>query len=185
MTKQTTSTTTTQTSAQWWAATKADPAKLHDWLTDQLRGETLAAARIEALRDTFHAAPDAARVLTVIAAQEAEHARWVQGLLEARGLPVVVDERQGRYWDAQALSAIADFETGCAVGAHAERMRLERIEVIAADDDAPADVRDVFARILPQERFHERAFRTLAGAAAMEATRTAHELGRAVLGLGA
>ena len=46
------------------------------------------------------------------------------------------------------LAAIEDLETGCAVGAHAERMRLERIEVIAGDPEAPADIRAVFARIL-------------------------------------
>jgi hypothetical protein len=62
-------------------------------------------------------------------------------------------------------------------------MRLERIEVIAADTTAPADLRDVFARILPQERFHERAFRSLATPESLERTREAHNLGRAVLGL--
>ena len=31
-----------------------------------------------------------------------------------------------------------------------------------ADPDAPADVREVLARILPQEEFHERAFRAFA-----------------------
>ena len=62
-------------------------------------------------------------------------------------------------------------------------MRLERIEVIASDPEAPEDVRAVFWRILPQERFHEHAFRSLAGAPALEATRAAHELGRTTLGL--
>ena len=172
----------TRTASTWWASIRSDPAKLNAWLLDQYRGEASAAVRIGLLRDRFSAAPAAARVLTIIADQEEEHARWVAGLLEARG-PVAVADKRARYWDAQSLDLIADFQTGCAVGAHAERMRLERIEVIAHDDDAPEDVRAVFARILPQERFHERAFSALAGAPALEATRDAHELGRAALGL--
>ncbi|MDP2343259.1 MAG: hypothetical protein Q8O67_20035 [Deltaproteobacteria bacterium] len=208
MTTTTTTTTTTtpsRTARSWWASIRKDPAKLNAWLMDQYRGESLAAVRIAMLRDHFDVAPAAARVLTIIAAQEEEHARWVAGLLEARGLPVVVQDKRARYWDAQALESIADFETGCAVGSHAERMRLERIEVIATDDSAddlilsssavaPAprgpprtaeldDIRSVFGRILPQERFHERAFRELAGSKAMEATRAAHDVGRAALGL--
>jgi hypothetical protein len=62
-------------------------------------------------------------------------------------------------------------------------MRLLRIEVIANDESAPADARAVFRRILPQERFHERAFRVLAGPAAMAATAAAHTLGEQALGL--
>ena len=170
------------TTSEWWQATKADPERLVAWLRDQYRGEATAADRIDALRDAYADDPRAARILTVIAAQERDHAAWVGALLAARGEPVAVDEVEERYWTAP-LAAIGDLQTGCAVGAHAERMRLERIETIAADPDAPADVREVFRRILPQERFHERAFRELAGAEALQATRGAHELGRRALGL--
>ena len=54
---------------------------------------------------------------------------------------------------------------------------------IAADEQAPTDLRAVFARILPEERFHERAFRSLAGEEALRATRDGHERGMKVLGL--
>lgn len=199
-----------QTSRQWWAAVRGDPARLNAWLLDQLRGEATAAARIRALRDQFAvpvthasaaqgqhatsqgAAADhnhAARVLTVIAEQEERHASWVADLLRARGVDPVVVEKPARYWQACHLDEIADLETGCAVGAWAERMRLERIDVIAAAGDHGADIDDiadivaVFQRILPEERFHERAFSDLAGAVALHATRDAHELGRRALGL--
>ncbi|MFL5352749.1 ferritin family protein [Archangium sp.] len=173
----------TRTSQQWWEETRKDPARLRDWLLDQYRGEATAAGRIEAFRDAHaHGQPRAHRVLTVIAAQERQHATWVGGLLRARGLEPVVQDKAERYWE-QPLAAIQDLESGCAVGAHAERMRLERIEVITSDPEAPEDVRAVFQRILPQERFHERAFRSLAGTEALEATREAHELGRNALGL--
>jgi rubrerythrin len=171
-------------SAAWWAETRRDPERLIAWLFAQYRGEVTAAARIVRLRDAY-AAPGtrAHRLLGVIAAQERSHAAWVAELLRARGLePALVGEAEARYW-RRTLPAIADLETGCAVGAHAERMRLARIEAIAGDPEAPPDVRATFARILPQERFHERAFRSLATPASLEATREAHELGLAVLGL--
>lgn len=173
----------TTTSAAWWARTKADPARLHAWLYDQYRGEVTAASRIEALRDRF-ATPGgrAFRLLTVIAAQERDHAAWVGELLTRRGLPARVQDKSDRYWKT-VLPEIADLATGAAVGAHAETMRLERIAVIAGDPAAPADVRAVFVEILPQERFHARAFASLATPEAMARTAHAHALGRAVLGL--
>lgn len=175
----------TRTSAQWWAEVKHDAAAFEAWLLDQYRGEVTAAGRIEALRDAF-AAPGsrAARVLTVIATQERDHATWVATLLQARGVTPRVEDVPARYWEA-VLGQVRDLETGAAVGAHAEEMRLERIIAIAEDEETPRDVREVFARILPQERFHARAFRALASTAALEATANAHHLGRELLGLSA
>ena len=170
-------------SRAWWAALKLDPPAFTAWLLDQYRGEATAAGRIEMLRDAF-ATPGtrAHTLLGVIAGQERRHAVWVGDLLTTRGIAPQVAPKRERYWKP-TLEVIRDLETGCAVGAHSERMRLERIEVIAADPEAPADVRDVFRRILPEERFHARAFAELAGAEALAATRDAHELGRLALGL--
>jgi len=103
--------------------------------------------------------------------------------LRARGEePAVIADKAERYWRA-TLPGIESWDTGCAVAAHAEAMRLERIRVIAADPDAPADVREVFARILPQEEFHERAFRTFSTDAALTATLHQHLAGAQALGL--
>ncbi|HEX8698053.1 MAG TPA: ferritin family protein [Myxococcaceae bacterium] len=170
-----------ETSHTWWERTKRNPEAFHAWLRDQYRGEQTAAGRILALREQFaQQGTRAWRVLGVIAQQEQEHARWVHGLLEARGLQP--QEKAERYWP-HVLSQIGDLETGAAVGAHAERMRLERIEAIASDPESPEDVRRVFQKILPQERFHERAFARLAGTEALARTADAHELGRQALGL--
>ncbi len=171
------------TSAAWWKRTRTDATRLQAWLYDQLRGEVTAASRIEALRDRF-CTPDtrASRILTVIARQERDHARWIGELLAARGLRVEVQDKADRYWRS-VLPGIADLATGAAVGAHAERMRLERIEEIAGNDSTPADIRAVFAAILPQERFHALAFAQLSTPEAMERTANAHALGRAALGL--
>lgn len=170
-------------SRTWWAATRQDPEAFCRWLLDQYRGEVTAAGRIEQLADQ-HASGDerARRILNTIASQERSHAAWVADLLRARGLDPVVEAKSDRYW-RRTLPGIRDLATGCAVGAHAERMRLERIEAIASDPDAPADVRETFRRILRDERFHERAFRELAGPEALEATKNAHDLGREALGL--
>lgn len=172
-----------QTSERWWAEIKRDPARLRGWLLDQYRGEATAAERIELLRRRF-AEPGSRsdRVLRVIAQQERRHAGWVAQLLVARGIPVQIEAVRSRYWE-QTLGGIEDLETGAAVGAHAERMRLERIEAIAADPQAPADIQAVFARILPQERFHERAFRSLATPETLAMTADAHARGREALGL--
>ena len=176
----------TTTSAAWWTKTRTNDASLIDWLFDQYRGEVTAAARIEAPRDQYSAGNEtASRTLTAIADQERDHASWVADLLKTRGHdPEVRGAPEARYW-RETLPQIADLETGCAIGAHAEKMRLERIEAIVADEHSPSDIRAVFALILPQERWHERAFRSLSTPAAMEQTRGAHELGRAVLGLSA
>lgn len=172
-------------SRTWWEVVKRDPEAFGAWLLDQYRGEATAAGRIEMLRDAY-AEPGsrAHRILGVIAAQERRHAVWVGDLLTARGVQPRIGAKRERYWK-ETLGAIRDLETGCAVGAHSERMRLERIEVIAADPEAPADVRAVFQRILPEERFHARAFAELAGDEALAAMRGAHELGRRALGLSA
>lgn len=183
-------------SETWWAETKRSPELLGHWLTDQLRGESTAGDRIEALRDHFCTPKTRAyKVLSTIAKQERLHAQWVKQLLLSRGLPTDFSDVQERYWvqtlaaytdtDSANPKAELDFETGCAIGAHAEKMRLERIEAIANDPDAPEDIRAVFAKILPQERFHERAFRSLSSDTATQNTLHAHELGLKLLGLSA
>jgi len=115
--------------------------------------------------------------------QEEDHAAWVGDLLRARGEePCVLKDKEERYWQ-ETLPGITSWESGCAVAAHAEAMRLDRIRVIVADPETPVDVRAVFARILPQEEFHERAFRAFAGDAALAATLHGHEEGARALGL--
>lgn len=172
-------------SLAWWVKTRQDEQALNHWLLDQYRGEATAARRIRTLADRF-TGPGSweHRLLARIADQERRHADWVAGLLVARRLPVPVrlDTAPERYWK-QTLPAIYDLASGAAVGAHAERMRLWRIGAIAADPHAPVDVREIFLRILPEERFHERAFRHLAGEAALHAALEGHERGMAALGL--
>ena len=69
------------------------------------------------------------------------------------------------------------------VGARAERIRLWRITIITADEQAPAGLRAVFACVLSEECFHERALRSLTGKEALHAARDGHARGMTALGL--
>ena len=173
-----------KTSAQWWNEVKANPALMTDWLKDQFHGEVTAAARIREFASTVSDARIAS-TLNNIAEQEADHAEWVKELLTVRGITAEVLNKEERYWDKTLASEYKNKSTQelAAIGAHAEAMRLERIQVIAADESAPADIRKVFAKILPQERYHERAFRFIAGDEAMAKALDAHKEGLAALGL--
>lgn len=170
-----------QSSTQWWKSVKKDGEKLVEWLKNQYHGEVTAADRIE--RYCSSRAPEEWKeTLAKIAMQERMHAVWVGELLKRRGHEPKVLEKNERYWN-ETLGQIEDFETACAVAAHAEDMRLRRIEVISTDMKGPADVRNVFKRILRDERFHAKAFAKMAGPAALADTKSAHEKGMEAIGL--
>ena len=171
-----------RTSKQWWEEVKADPEKFNRWLVKQYRGEVTAASRIEQFAEKYTPAETVRTILDVIAGQERRHAKWILAILKSRGVEPSINDAERRYWN-MTLPGIASFQTGCAVGAHAEAMRLERIRAIADDESSPADVRKTFQRILKDELFHEQAFRKMAGPEAMESTLASHRQGREVLGL--
>jgi acetyl esterase/lipase len=80
----------------------------------------------------------------------------------------------------------ARYALGTALGGTPEQLAgryAQASPVIASDPDAPADIREVFARILPQEEFHERAFRAFASDEALTAALERHAAGAAALGL--
>lgn len=171
-----------KTTAQWWTETKNNPELLMDWLKDQYHGEATAATRIRDFSNQFATTDLRKEILECIAIQEERHAGWVGDLLKARGCEPALLIKPERYWD-QTLPEIDSFESGCAVAAHAEAMRLERIECICYDSDAPADIREVFMKIFPEEKFHARAFRNLTTYDAMQKTDEAHVKGLEAIGL--
>ena len=122
-------------------------------------------------------------ILNRIAGQERKHAEWVKQLLVNRKVEIPsLDNAENRYW-AKTLPAIKDFDTGAAVGAHAEKMRLERILAIVNDPETPYDIFEVFCKIVAEEWTHERLFREMAGMEAMKAVLPAAAEGRNALGL--
>ena len=173
---------TMKTSEQWWQEIKNDAARFNEWLIKQHRGEASAASRLRGFSAAYARSANERTILETIAAQEEMHASWVKQLLDSRGIVSDVTDAEARYWRCM-LTKVDSFENGCAVGAHAEAMRLERIKAIAADASAPSDVRETFARILNDELFHERALRKLAGEQAMTNVKPSAEHGRMLLGL--
>ena len=61
-------------------------------------------------------------------------------------------------------------------------MRLERIQAVV-ESSLPNNIREVFAKILPMEKFHSRAFESLASKEALQATEEKHLAGRLALNL--
>lgn len=170
-----------RTPQQWWDSVKRDPAAITAWLKNQYHGEATACDRINEFSEKY--APRADKfILDVIARQEAIHADWIGELLLARGVTPEILDKEERYWD-KTLPDIHSWESGCAVAAQAEMMRLERIRVIVEDRDTPEDIRKVFERILPQEEFHERAFFSFTTLEALAKTSANQVKGIEALGL--
>lgn len=174
-----------KTSQEWYNGIKGNPDKLIDWLKDQYHGEVTASERIRSLILCYTPPNNNGKwseVVETIAQQEEDHASWVGELLRSRGVEPEKLVKSERYWD-NTIKQITDWETGCAVAAHAEKMRLERIRVICADPDTEEDIRQVFEKIVVQEEFHEKAFREFATDEAMQKTLEGHLAGLNELGL--
>lgn len=103
-------------------------------------------------------------------------------MLTARGLETKILDKESRYWN-KTIPSIDSFESGAAVAAHAEEMRLERIKIIASDDSVDNDIRETFKRILIDEVFHARAFRSMAGDKSFTEATENHKQGMIEIGL--
>lgn len=174
-----------KTPAEWLDEILADNNKFNAWLQRQYIGEMLAACRL------FELANDsvvgrASHVLNQIADDEARHANWIYDLLAHYGVdipavPNTLDDND-RYWNC-VLPYADTLDNKYAAGAHAERMRLARIELLAHDSRVPKPVSAVFALILKDERMHAAAFEALASDEALTRMLEHHEAGLAMLGL--
>lgn len=171
-----------ETSQEWWNSIKNNPIKLISWLKDQYHGEATASQRIIDFSNKYSSTEKIRKLLNIIAVQEEKHAGWVGELLSNRGVEPTLLVKDERYWN-ETLNQIDSFETGAAVAAHAEMMRLERIKVIASDEESPEDIRNVFKKILPEEMFHASAFKQLTTDEAFDKTNQAHVKGLEALGL--
>lgn len=161
------------TTKQWWDETKSDEAKLSHWLKRQYVGELAAVNLLSEVLLKFGAdmTPRQWHDVAKVMMQEALHAEWVKGLLDTRSIAVEKDaDPQRRYW-MEVLPEVDNLEKAGAAAYDAEHMRLYRIREIALDVDAPADIRDVFKRILPHEEWHEEVFEDLRGTARLDEAR--------------
>lgn len=176
-----------KTTAQWWEDVSTSPSKLEDWLKDQYYGEQTAAVRIRGLLDAYPEITAKQRaIINRIADDEEQHAIWVKGLLNTRGIPVIEFHRDKaeRYWSKVLSDEPLTFSQICAIGHHAEVMRLDRINLLAADKRF-TDIAEVFGKILPDELFHAKAFCAMSTTADIEAARGRHNDGLNALGLAA
>jgi rubrerythrin len=171
-----------KTSSEWWNSIKNDPEKIVSWLKTQYHGEATASVRVREFRDKFATSDKQKRLLSIIADQEEKHANWVAELLKNRGVEPALLAKDERYWN-ETLGQIDSFESGAAVAAHAEQMRLERIKAIAFDQTSPRDIRKVFNDILIDEMMHASVFRQLTTDEAFDKTNEAHVKGLEALGL--
>lgn len=149
-----------RTSLEWWNEVRDNPSKLEAWLLRQYVGEIAAVHLLSEVLLKYGGQATDEEWFNVhrVMVQEATHARWVKKLLDDRGIALPKEsEATRRYW-SEVLPHVTNFREACAAGFHAERMRLERIRVIANDPTAPTDIRETFARILPHEEWHETVF---------------------------
>lgn len=174
-----------RTTEQWWDEVSNDPEKMIGWLKDQYYGEQTAAVRIRALLEQYPDINETERqLITMIADDEAKHAKWVLELLLSRGIitPELYREKPTRYWDKTLPTEPVSFSQICAIGHHAELMRLERIRLLA-EDVRFNDIAQVFTNILSDEVFHAKAFGVMSTPEDIEAARANHTAGREALGL--
>lgn len=172
-----------RTSKQWWDETKVSEQKIIEWLKNQYHGEAVAAERIEKYI-LPHLDGKYQFMVERIVDDEIRHSQWVAELLANRGITPKILQKEERYWREVMTE---DFTTNgnyaAAVAAHAEEMRLERIQVIMNDVNAPDDIRKVFTNIYKDELFHAKGFKLIAGDDYYNKASENHAKGLEALGL--
>jgi len=174
-----------KTSQKWWEETKNDEAKLNRWLQRQYVGEFAAVNLLSEILLRFGSEMthrDRHNVFRVMT-QEALHGSWMSELLTNRDLQPETDGvATQRYW-AEVLPNVNSFKDAMQAAMQAESMRLHRIRAIAADEEAPEDIRRIFKAILPHEEWHERVFGEMKGDHYNETIANDHEKGLGALSL--
>lgn len=171
-----------KTTEQWWDAVSNSESKMIDWLKDQYHGEVTAEKRIRDLIEQYNLQGKKASLICRIADDEKKHAEWVKELLISRGIKAEVLEKEERYWDKVLPKEICSFEYICAIGHLAEAMRVERIELLSKDTRFQ-DIAGVFAKILPDELFHTKAFGSMSTPEDIEKASAFHAIGMNAIGL--
>lgn len=174
-----------KTSQEWWDSIKNDPELIKKWLVNQYHGEAVASQRIkEHILPFFETAPKSKAVVERIAADEEKHAKWIATLLENRGLTAEILKKEERYWNEVINEEFkGNGQYAAAAAAHAEEMRLERIEVLCTDPVVDSDIKMTFLMILKDEKFHAKAFKSLGGEEYYNESAENHAKGMEALGL--
>lgn len=170
------------TSKQWLAEVLKSESKINDWLVRQYVGEFHAAKRVAQLATNIHDLEKKVKIQR-IAADESQHAQWVKQLLINRGISTNIDnqESENRYY--KNILNKTDPEYLIAAGAHAEKMRLERIRAIVDSVEVAEDIRECFKNILVDEVRHEQDFREMSTQEMYQEALSYHQEGMVALSL--
>lgn len=172
-----------RSSEEWWLETKQSPEKINDWLKNQYHGEAVASERIRKFI-LPHMEGKYSFMVERIADDETRHAEWIGKLLLDRNITPEILQKEERYWKEVITEDFgSDSNYACAVVAHAEEMRLERITVIMDDMEAPSDIRETFKNIYKDELFHAKGFKLIAGDEYYKQASENHAKGLEALGL--
>ena len=173
-----------KTSQEWVQDLATDTEKVKNWLQRQYRGEVRASIKIGHLASISGTGLESV-VLGKIARDESKHARWIKDLyvsLYDESPNSDQENASNRYWAAQEDQDFTPDEL-YALGAHAEAMRLERIEAVIDCAALAPIIRDVFKNIRKDEVFHADAFAAMASTSAMDRMEPLHQEGLKALGL--
>lgn len=171
-----------KTTQAWWDEVSNSQEKMDNWLKDQYHGEVTAEKRIRELATKYALTNSQVKLIHKVADDEKMHAEWVKELLIARGISAEVLVKEERYWDKVLPTQDVSFEYMCAIGHLAETMRLERIQLLAADTRF-IDIAKVFSKILGDEIFHSKAFKVMSTPEDIELARKCHKDGLNAIGL--
>jgi len=172
------------TTQQWWDKVSSSETEMIKWLKDQYHGEVTAENRIRESIQKYYISDLEVKLINSIADDEAKHALWIKKLLTDRGVVAEILTKEERYWDATLPNALEKntFSYFCAVAAHAETMRLERINLLRQDSRF-VDIAEVFEKIYPDELFHARMFTEMTDKESLKEALVYHDIGRNAIGL--
>ncbi|ASD50435.1 hypothetical protein FDI24_gp154 [Acidovorax phage ACP17] len=172
-----------KTTAEWLAGIENDRALLEDWLKKQYRGEVRASIKVAELAETIED-PSLRTAVDRVADDEGRHAAWIRAILKVEGVEVNPDQENAddRYWRHVMDGELSQDEL-LAAGAHAEQMRLVRIEAIMNSGVLGQHIIAVFRRIYEDEVHHARIFSQACTPEAYAKMSEKHQAGLAALGL--
>lgn len=102
------------------------------------------------------------RVLLKTGDDELRHSDLLVELLNKRGVGPSEVSPPSVYWD-EMEKHVVDLKTCSAMCYLGEQLAADRFEIILAHEGTPTDVQDFLKSALPDEKYHARVFRTLAG----------------------
>lgn len=173
-----------QTVAQWIDSVENDPEYFKEWLINQYRGEVRAAIKVDELAQQIDN-EEIRRDITWIAQDEERHAKYIKAILVANGVPIprITGDEPTRYWKEVTDGVELTTDELLAAGAHAEAMRLHRIEAVMNSTRLPTSVTKTFLMIWHDEKRHAELFRKWCSDDAFKRMESKHQEGLKALGL--